>query len=135
MGADTLREIARAAARRAFEESGSSINIDLIADSVVAAAMNHLNRETKSIEVGSILSARTKEGRVEITVGKESLQIDIAKAREIYGFLGGAIEAATTDQIVFAALTDVGISEQAAGAFLLELREKRQGSKGVVYAS
>lgn len=86
------------------------------------------------VEVGSILSARTKEGAVEITVNAEKIQIDLPKAREILGMLSGAIEAAVTDEIVFKFLTTkVGLPEEAAARALVDLRELRQGSRSTVY--
>jgi hypothetical protein len=87
-----------------------------------------------NIEVASILSQRTKQGMVELTVNGEKIQMDLDKAREVLGMLSGAIEAAVSDGLVFAFLTTrVGLSEDAAGRALLEFRELRQGSRHVVY--
>jgi hypothetical protein len=88
------------------------------------------------IEVASILSHRTKEGMVELVLNGEKAQMDLAKAREVIGFLQGAVEAAISDQILFAFLTTkVGISEEKASAVLLDFRELRQGSRSPVYAN
>lgn len=90
-------------------------------------------RET-TIEVGSILSARTREGMVELVLNGERTQMDLAKAREVIGFLQGAVEAAISDQIMFAFLTTkVGISEEKATLALLDFRELRQGSRTTVF--
>jgi len=89
----------------------------------------------QAITIGSLLSSRTKQGLVEFVVNDERLQFPLDKAREIYEMFGGAIEAATTDQIVYEIMRDKGLPEPAVLAILGEMREKRQGSKGTVYAS
>lgn len=87
-----------------------------------------------SIEVGTILSRRTKEGIVELTVNGEKAQLDLDKAREVHRNLGGAIEAAVSDTLIYRFLTlKCGVSDEAAGAALLDFRELRQGSREVVY--
>jgi hypothetical protein len=86
------------------------------------------------IEIGSILSARTKEGMVELTLNGEKTQMDLAKAREVRGMLDGAIEAAVSDGLVFAFLTQkVGLEAGAAAQALLDFRELRQGSRSTVF--
>jgi hypothetical protein len=88
------------------------------------------------IEIGSILSHRTKAGLVELTINREKVQFDLAKAREVAAMLSGAIEAAVSDQLLFAFLTTkVGLDADAAGRALLDFRELRQGSRGIVYPS
>lgn len=88
------------------------------------------------IEVGSILSHRTKEGMVELVLNGEKTQMDLAKAREVIGFLQGAVEAAISDQILYQFLTSkVGLSENAATTALIDFRELRQGSRTTVYAN
>jgi hypothetical protein len=63
-------------------------------------------------------------------------QMDLAKAREVVGMLQGAIEAATSDQMLFQFLTQtVGLGEDKASRALLDFRELRQGSRGVVHPS
>ena len=87
-----------------------------------------------TIEVGTILSARTKEGMVEIVINSEKTQMDLAKAREVRQMLDGAIEAAVSDGLIYTFLTEkIGLSDQAAGAALLDFRELRQGSQFTVY--
>ncbi len=86
------------------------------------------------IEVASILSHRTKEGMVELTLNGEKTQMDLPKAREVRGMLDGAIEAAVSDMLMFKFLTvRIGLSEEAAAAALLDFRELRQGSRSTVY--
>jgi hypothetical protein len=87
-----------------------------------------------TIEVGTILSHRTKEGMVELTLNGEKTQMDLAKAREVRGMLDGAIEAAVSDTLIYKFLTTkVGLSEDASAAALLDFRELRQGSRSTVY--
>jgi len=86
-----------------------------------------------SFEVGSILSSRTREGAVEISMNGELAQMELSKAREVVRMLQEAIEAAVSDQVFWEFATKrLGLSEQAAGAALMDLREIRQGSRGVV---
>lgn len=92
------------------------------------------------IEIGTILSNRTKEGMVEFVVkinNKETkLQWDLVKAKEIRSMLEGAIEAAISDTLIFKFFTEkVGISEDKASRMLLDFRELRQGTRGVSYPS
>jgi hypothetical protein len=88
------------------------------------------------IEIATILSARTKEGMVELTLDGERTQMDLAKAREIRGMLDGAIEAAVSDMLIFRFLTKtVGLTEGAAAAALMDFRELRQGTRETVYPS
>lgn len=87
-----------------------------------------------AIEVGTILSARTKQGMVEFVVNGEKAQMDLEKAREVLGMLGGAIEAAVSDGLIYAFLTGkVGLSDEKASMALLDFRELRQGSRSTVY--
>lgn len=88
------------------------------------------------IEVGSLLSAATKEGRVELVLNGEISQMDLPKAREVVGMLQSAIEAAVSDQLLYTFLTArVGLAPEAASAALLDFRELRQGSRQVVHPS
>ena len=87
-----------------------------------------------TIEIGTILCARTHEGMVEPTMNGERTQMDLPKAREVLGMLSGAIEAAVSDQLIFAFLTTkVGLPHEAAARALLEFRELRQGSRKTVF--
>lgn len=56
------------------------------------------------------------EGIVELIVNKERMHLPIDKAREVYGMLGQAIEAAITDEIVWKALAQMDVPERAIGA-------------------
>lgn len=89
-----------------------------------------------TIEVASILSQRTKQGMVELTLNGEKTQMDIAKAREVRDMLQQAIEAAITDTLIFQFMRErIGMDEDQAARVLLDFRELRQGSKSVVYPS
>lgn len=85
------------------------------------------------IEIGTLLSQRTKNGMVEVAVNGERTQMDLDKAREVLGMLSGAVEAAISDQLIYQFLTaKVGLSNEQASAALLDFREMRQGSRDVV---
>lgn len=87
-----------------------------------------------TIEIASILSARTKQGMVEFVLNGEKTQMDLGKAREVRAMLDGAIEAAVSDGLIYAFLTTkIGLDEDVAGAALLDFRELRQGSRKTVY--
>jgi hypothetical protein len=107
----------------------------------VAAARNELKRLMKPmedgychIELAVILSQRTKQGMVELTLNREKTQMDLDKAREVYGMLGTAIEAAVSDTLIYRFLTTkVGLSDEKASMALLDFRELRQGSRDTVF--
>jgi hypothetical protein len=88
------------------------------------------------IALSSILSARTKQGLVEMTINGESVQMDVAKAREVSLMLHQAIEAAITDTLIHQFFVDkIGFDEEKAARVLMDFRELRQGSKSIVYPS
>ncbi len=95
-----------------------------------------LRRPSTTIEIGTILSGRTKRGMVEFQLNGEKTQMDLEKAREVLGMLAGAIEAAVSDELLFAFLTSrIGLSEEVAARALLDFRELRQGSRFAVCPS
>ena len=88
------------------------------------------------LEIGTLLSAESKRGIVELVLNSEKTQMDLNKAREVLGMLSGAIEAAISDELVFTFLTSrVGLSPAEAAAALVDFRELRQGSRATVWAS
>lgn len=90
--------------------------------------------KTSTVEIGTILSHRTKEGVVEFQLNGERTQWELSKAREIHKMLGEAIEAAVSDALIYAFLTTkVKLSEDQAARALLDFRELRQGSRDVVF--
>jgi len=75
------------------------------------------------IQLASILSHRTKQGMVELTINGEKAQMDVAKAREVHRMLGEAIEAAISDTLIFQFMVQkVGLDEEKAAAVLLDCR-------------
>jgi len=91
-------------------------------------------KDLTTIEIGTILSNRTKEGMVEFALNGEKTQMDLPKAREVLGMLSGAIEAAVSDQLLFAFLTTkIGLAPETAARALLDFRELRQGSRSTVF--
>lgn len=88
------------------------------------------------ITVSTLLSSRTKEGRIDFTLNGELTQMDLDKAREVVGMLHGAIEAAISDELVYNFLTTrIGLEPHKASAALVDFRELRQGSRDTVYPS
>jgi hypothetical protein len=90
--------------------------------------------EHGTVEVGTLISSRTKEGMVELVVNGQTMQMTLPKAREVRGMLDGAIEAAVSDQLLYQFLMQrIGLSDDAAGRALLDFREMRQGSRKTVF--
>jgi hypothetical protein len=88
------------------------------------------------ITVSTLLSSRTKEGRIDFTLNGELTQLDLDKAREVVGMLQGAIEAAISDELMYRFLVEkVGLEPDRAGAALIDFREMRQGSRDLVHPS
>jgi CO dehydrogenase/acetyl-CoA synthase gamma subunit (corrinoid Fe-S protein) len=89
--------------------------------------------EAHEVVVSSLLSHRTSQGRVELALNGEVTQMDLDKAREVVGMLQGAIEAAVSDELLYRFLTGrVDMAPGEAAAALLDFREMRQGSRGIV---
>lgn len=90
---------------------------------------------TGSIEIGTLLSARTKQGIVEIVINGECVQLEIAKAREVGTMLLQAIEAATSDEVTYRFMREkLGASDEQACAALIDYRELRQGTRDTLFA-
>jgi hypothetical protein len=109
----------------------------LITSYVAKALMDHLRRaharhdEAKVDEVGisTLLSSRTKMGRVEFSLNDAMTQWDLDKARQIHRMLGEAIEAAVSDTLLYQFLVErIGLEDQHAARALLDFRALRQGS-------
>lgn len=89
-----------------------------------------------SIVVSTLISRATQQGRVEMAVNGEIVQMDLAKAREVAGLLTSAIEAAVSDELLYRYLsTRIALTPEAAAAALLDFWEMRQGSVETVYPS
>jgi hypothetical protein len=92
------------------------------------------NDGNNRLSVASILSARTKQGMVNLSINGHDLQMDLDKTREVIGMLQAALEAAVSDTLLFAFLTTkVGLAPEQAAAALLDFRELRQGSRETVW--
>ena len=88
------------------------------------------------ITVSTLLSSRTKEGRVELSLNGELTQMDLVKAHTVVLMLMQAIEAAGTDQMLYQYLTErIGLEPEKASMVLLDFRELRHGSRERVYPS
>ena len=88
------------------------------------------------ITVTTLLSSKTKEGRVELALNGELTQMDLVKAHSVTLMLMQAIEAAGTDQMLYQFLTErIGLAPDAASMALLDFRELRQGSRERVHPS
>lgn len=130
--AEILAKLAAAGYSHAIHQEDGR---DLIDMHGVALAMDRTPRPAVDVEIGSILSRSTKEGRIELRVNAETVQMSLDKAREIHAMLGAAIEAAISDQLLFAFLTaKIGLDEREASTAMLDFRELRQGSRDVVHS-
>lgn len=86
------------------------------------------------ITVSTLLSSRTKQGRIDFTLNGELTQMDLDKAREVVGMLQGAIEAAISDELMYRFLTEkIGLEPERASAALIDFRELRQGTRDTSY--
>jgi len=98
-----------------------------------------------NIEIETILSNRTKKGmvnfKIEELVENEVVktivtQWDLTKARYIRDMLSSAIEAAVSDEMIYQFFIEkVKLDDARASQILLDFREIRQGSKGVINPS
>ena len=88
------------------------------------------------ITVSTLLSNRTKEGRIDFELNGELTQMDLPKAREVVGMMQAAIEAAVSDELMYKFLTDrIGLDANKASSALLDFRELRQGTRGTSHPS
>ena len=88
------------------------------------------------ITISTLLSSRTKAGRIDFTLNGELTQMDLDKAREVVGMLQEAIEAAISDELLYRFLTEkIGMAPDRAGVALIDFRELRQGSRQLVHPS
>lgn len=89
--------------------------------------------EVDDVTVSSGFGQKTQRGFVEFTLNDQLSQLEPKKAREIGLMLIEAAEAATSDEMFMTLLDRMGIDKDAPGygSILLELREIRQGTRGV----
>jgi hypothetical protein len=90
-------------------------------------------KEYDDITVSSGFGQATQRGFVEFTLNDQLSQMDVKKAREVGYMLIEAAEAATSDEMFVRLLKDkVGLNDpDAVSRFLVELREIRQGTRGI----
>jgi hypothetical protein len=123
--------------RQRLEKAGYQHAIDNDKIDMHGIALQALEKAKPTpVEVGTLLSHRTKRGMVELMLAGERIQMDVEKAREVVGMLQQAIEAAISDEIMYTFLHQkIGLSEHAASSALVDLRELRQGSRETVHPS
>jgi hypothetical protein len=122
--------LARADYHHAFHEDRDGEVIDMHG----IALRSKGGPTTTDITVSTLLSTKTKEGRIEFSMNGELTQMDLDKAREIVGMFQAAIEAAISDELVYRFLTsNIGLGPDAANAALIDFRELRQGSRERVH--
>lgn len=91
-----------------------------------------LEKGFDEVTVGSGFGQVSRVGFVDLTLNETRTQMDAKKAREIGLMLIEAAEAAASDEIFVKLLERIGLdSVEAHGRMLLELREIRQGTRGV----
>jgi uncharacterized protein YfeS len=86
------------------------------------------------VTVSSGYGRSSQRGFVELTLDEVRTQMESAKAREIGLMLIQAAEAAESDEIFLKLLTEkigLQLDDHARGAFLLDLREIRQGTRDI----
>jgi len=107
--------------------------IDKFTDQVSLVIGAKPTRAVDDVTVGSGFGQKSERGFVELTLNDERSQMDARKAKEIGLMLIEAAEAAQSDEMFIQLLSRVGLDDaEARGRFLIELREIRQGSRGVV---
>lgn len=93
-------------------------------------------RSVDEITVSSGFGQTSQRGFVELTLNDTLTQMDVAKAREVGLMLINAAEAAASDEMFVTLLGRLGLeSAEDRGRVLVELREIRQGTRGISYPS
>jgi hypothetical protein len=90
------------------------------------------SRGHDEVTVSSGYGRTSQRGFVELTLDEVRSQMEPKKAREIGLMLIEASEAAMSDEVFIKLLTDrigLDLDDNARGAFLLDLRELRQGTR------
>lgn len=128
------QKLAEAGYAQAFGKTDGRLTIDMHGIGLQGLP---LSDKPVHIEVGSIYGHDTARGLVELKIeGQMAQQMEPRKAIEIGTNMILAAEAAIGDEAHMRLMQDkVGLSREAAARFLLDLREFKQGSKGVVYPS
>jgi hypothetical protein len=93
-------------------------------------------KEYDEVTVASGFGQKSRVGFVELTVNDTRTQMEAKKAREIGLMMIEAAEAAESDQIFIKLLESLGLNNpEAHGRILVDLREIRQGTRGVSFPS
>src|SRR5262249_726325 len=90
--------------------------------------------EIDDVQVASGYGERPRRGMVELTVNDQRIQMEPKKAQEIALMLLESAEAAVSDEVFMRFLEDkfkIPDDDQLRGHILLDLREIRQGTRGV----
>ena len=90
---------------------------------------------TDTVTVSSGFGQKSRKGFVVFTLNDQACQMDAAKAREIGIMLLESAEAAISDELFVTLMTQQGISIETAGRLLVDLREIRQGTRGISWPS
>lgn len=91
-------------------------------------------KEVDEVTVSSGRGQKSERGFVELTVNTTRTQMDARKAREIGLMLIESAEAAVSDEIFLKLLAKVGLTDiHTQGQILLDLRELRQGTRGLSF--
>ena len=115
---------------------GHAFDRDLIDMHGIALRAREGGKTEGAVTVSSMLSSRTKKGRVELAVNGEVVQLDLDKARLIVDMLQDATEAAVSDELIYEFLTTkVGLDDERATMAVGDFREMRQGTRGLVNPS
>jgi voltage-gated potassium channel Kch len=92
------------------------------------------DEEVDDITVASGFGSKSRVGFVELTLNNLRTQMESKKAREVGLMLIEAAEAASSDEIFVKLLEKLGVTNsQAHGEILVDLREIRQGTRGISY--
>jgi len=122
----------RADYHQAFHRDNDGEVIDM--HGIALRAQQDPVRTGTEITIGTLISSRTKRGLIEFVLNSELTRMDLDKAREVVSMLQNAIEAAISDELIYAFLTTkVGLDDAEAGQALLDFRELRQGSRETVH--
>lgn len=110
--------------------------VDAFRDQAERVLEKKPEKNLDAVSVSSGFGQTSRVGFVELTLNETRSQMDAKKAREIGLMLIEAAEAAASDEIFVKLLERIGVeSVEQHGRILLELRELRQGTRGVSWPS
>src|SRR5262245_32694956 len=110
--------------------------VEAFREHVAAVLERKPEQAIDEVTVSSGYGQKSEKGYVELTLNTTRSQMEPGKAREIGLMLLQAAEAAVSDEIFITLLRRFGIeSNDQRGPILLELREIRQGTRGISWPS